>query len=243
MGQGTYQSKNLLSHEVHRPPTARASRPREFIFCKAFPNPAPATKPPTSRPRSQTHSATGQSKASQSQAPPPGAPARPRLQTDKGYQHHGFSCFFFLRPITALYRQNKRGEKTSRKNEAKIAHSSDPTATTASHRKQTQNGRRPRSPLCSRQPLRPEAVPGREGSHDAGLLPEWVETVAAVMQPPSCPFKLSRPSLVVVANPSGFFCKGAGYRSTPRLWLIEGGQKKKKKKLEILSLELRTDYK
>lgn len=41
---------------------------------------------------------------SRQQAPP----ARPRLQTDKGYQHHGFSCFFFLRPITALYKLKGR---------------------------------------------------------------------------------------------------------------------------------------
>jgi hypothetical protein len=46
------------------------------------------------------------------------------------YQHHGFSCFFFLRPMTALYRQSKKEEKKEgKKARRKIARFSDPTAT------------------------------------------------------------------------------------------------------------------
>jgi hypothetical protein len=55
------------------------------------------------------------------------------------YQHHGFSCFFFLRPMTALYRQSKKEEKKEgKKARRKIARFSDLTVTprpTGSRRK------------------------------------------------------------------------------------------------------------
>lgn len=84
--------------------------------------------------------------------------ARPSRQAHKGYQHHGFNCFFFLRPITALYGPGRKEAKRSWKKQKEIADFSEPTATAASHRKQTQNGRHPRSLSTSRRPPRRELV-------------------------------------------------------------------------------------
>lgn len=106
----------LLSHRVQSY-TCQSLWTSGAHLLRNLPKSIPATKPPTLRPRSQALPATRQIRASRSQSSSTGTPARPRLPTDKGYQHHGFSCFFFLRPIAASFWQIKREEKTSRKNE------------------------------------------------------------------------------------------------------------------------------
>lgn len=66
---------------------------------EANPNPSPATQARGARPCP----VTGLARASQERPSP--QQATPTLglhaKAHKGYQHHGFSCFFFLRPITA----------------------------------------------------------------------------------------------------------------------------------------------
>lgn len=169
--------------QVPRLTTTTASSPGHPIFWD-FPNPPPATMPPP-RSHDPRHSPP-QAKArplspSHHQR---AAPARPLLQTDKGYQHHGFSCFFFLRPITAPCRQSKREEIISRKNKAKIALSLNPTATTAFHRKQTQNGRHPRLLVRLPSGTSAKAVSGEGHMTPASSLNGW-RLAAAEGRPPS----------------------------------------------------------
>lgn len=104
---------------------------------------------------------------------------------------------------------SKAEEKGSKRIKTNTPRSPDLTATTASHRKQTQNGRRPRSRL--RLPAGTAAEGGaRQGwSHDTDLRPEWVETrglpeAAAILS------KLTAPFLGALPGPSRVLFKAAG---------------------------------
>lgn len=172
---------------LHLGSDSRPNAPRTSCSLVTEPSAAgrrtsPPWVPPTSKPsripiQPLKHAAPSQAQVrplgprSQQATPTLGLPVKATKDTSTMASTASFSCDPSLRSTERVGRRREEVEGGKKKIENKIADFQEPTATTTSRRKQTQNGRQPRSLSNSRQPPRRELGVSR----DVRLALRWVE--------------------------------------------------------------------